>query len=81
MTARKMGRGALVVAMFSLLAACSSLGGGSSRTLAALGLPADATRRTLRFSAGWETSPDDWAALAAACLGTATELQAETSAH
>ncbi len=60
-------------------AACSSLGGGASRTLAALGLEASATRRTLRFSSGWETSAADWLALAEACLEVAAELSAEAS--
>ena len=49
MTARKMGRGALVVAMFSLLAACSSLGGrGAPASAPVVRDPAPIVSGTLR---------------------------------
>jgi cysteine desulfurase len=44
-----------------------------SRVLAAMGRPADASDRTVRFSGGWETADADWDALAGAIVELAEE--------
>jgi len=41
-------------------AACSTGHHRPSRLMAALGIPEAVAKRSLRFSAGWETSADDW---------------------
>lgn len=46
--------------------ACSSGKEGSSVVVTALGASADELRRVVRVSGGWETSAEDWQALAAA---------------
>lgn len=46
--------------------ACSSGKEGSSVVVTALGASADELKRVVRISGGWETSPEDWQALAAA---------------
>jgi cysteine desulfurase len=46
--------------------ACSAGHDGSSVVLAALGASADEMRRVIRVSGGWNSSADDWRALAAA---------------
>lgn len=50
--------------------ACATGHEGPSHVLAAMGVDADASRRALRVSAGWETAPEEWTALAKA-LGDA----------
>lgn len=54
--------------------ACASGKEQPSHVLAAMGYRADESDRMLRFSAGWDTGPDDWDALRAAILATAREL-------
>lgn len=56
--------------------ACASGADEPSHVLAALGVPAERARRSLRVSAGWETTEADWAVLLAALVA----VQAETSA-
>ncbi len=51
--------------------ACASGKEQPSHVLRAMGIPAGAADRMLRFSAGWETTPEDWTAL----------LEALTTAH
>jgi len=43
--------------------------------LAALGFDADEAKRVVRVSSGWETSADDWRALAAAFGEVAAEVK------
>jgi len=43
--------------------ACASGKEQTSHVLAAMGLPASAASRALRFSSGWETTPSDWQSL------------------
>jgi cysteine desulfurase len=57
--------------------ACASGREGPSHVLAALGLRPEAARRTVRVSAGWETTAADWAALTEAFAGAARDLEAE----
>jgi cysteine desulfurase len=49
--------------------ACATGKGGPSHVLAAMGIPPDAARRAVRVSSNWETTPEDWQALAAAFAG------------
>jgi cysteine desulfurase len=49
--------------------ACATGKGGPSHVLAALGFEAEEAKRVVRVSSGWETTREDWQALAAA-LGT-----------
>ncbi len=56
--------------------ACSR-GGGASEVLAAMGLPVDALTRVLRVSSLWETTEDDWLALAETIRVTAEMTKAE----
>ncbi len=56
--------------------ACATGHAGPSHVLAAMGLDADAARRAIRVSAGWETTAADWSALAAAFVEVARELDA-----
>ncbi len=62
--------------LVSSTAACATAQGRGSAVLTALGWPPEASRRALRFSAGWETSGADWAGLARALV----EVQAEVGA-
>lgn len=55
--------------------ACATGKGGPSHVLAALGIDADEAKRVVRVSAGWETSADDWRALAAAFGEVAAEVR------
>ena len=48
--------------------ACSSAKGGPSRVLRAMGLPERVLNGVVRISAGWETTPEDWATLLAAWI-------------
>jgi cysteine desulfurase len=57
--------------------ACATGNDGPSHVLAAMGIPADAARRALRISAGWETTPADWHALAAAFADALVYLDSE----
>ncbi len=54
--------------------ACSSGKEGSSVVVTALGASADELRRVVRVSGGWETSAEDWQALAAAFGDVFAEL-------
>ncbi|HEY8990357.1 MAG TPA: aminotransferase class V-fold PLP-dependent enzyme [Luteolibacter sp.] len=55
--------------------ACATGKSGPSHVLAALGIDADEAKRVVRVSSGWETTADDWRALAAALAEVATELR------
>lgn len=48
--------------------ACSAGHGGASQVLQAIGATPEEMKRVLRISGGWETTDDDWKALAAAML-------------
>jgi cysteine desulfurase len=54
--------------------ACSSGKEGSSVVVTALGARADELKRVVRISGGWETSAEDWQALAAAISDVFEEL-------
>ncbi|HRH95672.1 MAG TPA: cysteine desulfurase family protein [Prosthecobacter sp.] len=54
--------------------ACSSGKEGSSVVVTALGARADELKRVIRISGGWETSAEDWQALAAAISDVFEEL-------
>ncbi len=54
--------------------ACSSGREKPSHVLAAMGYQPDESDRMVRFSAGWDTRPEDWAALFDAVRRAATEL-------
>ncbi len=56
--------------------ACATGREGPSHVLAALGLAADESRRVIRLSSGWETTPEDWNRLAQALAETEAELRA-----
>jgi len=56
--------------------ACATGRDGPSHVLAAMGIDADAARRALRVSGGWETTAADWAALATALAEAGKELDA-----
>jgi cysteine desulfurase len=58
----------------SMGAACATTRTGPALGLAALGLTPSETRRVVRFSAGWGTTPADWSALAEACAEVAVEV-------
>jgi cysteine desulfurase len=49
--------------------ACSSGSLKPSRVLTAMGIPADVAQRTIRVSLGWNTTPEDLDAFAAAWKG------------
>jgi len=55
--------------------ACATGKAGPSHVLAALGFDADEAKRVVRVSSGWETSADDWRALAAAFGEVAAEVK------
>ena len=57
-------------------AACTAGKEGPSHVLAALGVAPDDARRALRFSAGWGTTEQDWAALLFALREVGAELGA-----
>ena len=57
-------------------AACSTGKSGVSPALAALGLEAEAAKRLVRVSAGWETTVDDWRVLTEAFAAVAAEVRA-----
>lgn len=54
--------------------ACSAGQGNPSRVMAAMGLDFDEMSRVLRVSGGWDTTVDDWVALADAMSTVAAEL-------
>ena len=54
--------------------ACATGKGGPSPVLAALGIDAEAARRVVRVSSGWETTEEDWRALTAAFGAVAAEV-------
>ncbi len=51
--------------------ACASGKEAPSHVLTAMGLAADETDRVVRFSSGWETTAEDWQALAKGVAGVA----------
>ncbi len=60
--------------------ACSSGREGSSVVVQALGADPEELRRVVRVSAGHETKPEDWQALADAFVAVGTDLQSGTKA-
>jgi len=54
--------------------ACSAGKGNPSRVMSAMGLDFEEMGRVMRISGGWETTADDWAALAAAILEVSADL-------
>lgn len=61
--------------------ACASGKEQPSHVLRAMGVPPEAADRMLRFSAGWETVPEDWAALLQALAAAQARLSAPASRH
>jgi len=61
--------------------ACSGGRDGSSVVLAALGASLDDMRRVVRVSGGWDTTADDWTALAEAFVGVSQDLQGNPRAR
>jgi len=61
--------------------ACATGKGGPSHVLAALGLAPDEARRVVRVSAGWETTAEEWRALADAFVAVDGELRASAPAN
>jgi cysteine desulfurase len=59
--------------------ACSSGKEGPSHVLAAMGVDAEATRRTIRISGGWETPTADWRSLFDAIVEAREELDESPS--
>lgn len=57
--------------------ACATGAARPSHVLAALGLTPDEARRTVRISAGWETTERDWQLLAEAIVNVWEQLQLE----
>ncbi len=55
--------------------ACASGKDKPSHVLAAMGVPGEEMRRVIRISAGWETTPADWQALADALVAVAEETK------
>ena len=60
--------------------ACASGKELPSHVVTAMGYPAEASDRMLRFSAGWETSAEDWGALKEGLVAAAAELGTTGSA-
>lgn len=61
--------------------ACATGTDGPSHVLAAIGLAPDEARRVVRVSAGWETAPEEWSALAEAFIAAGRDLRASAPAH
>lgn len=59
--------------------ACASGKEAPSHVLAAMGLSGDEVRRTIRVSAGWDTTPRDWLDLADALVAVAPDLKPATN--
>jgi cysteine desulfurase len=55
--------------------ACSSGSESPSHVLAAMGVPGPESRRVLRLSAGWSTTPADWRGLADALVEVAAQVK------
>ncbi len=55
--------------------ACASGKDKPSHVLAAMGVPGEDARRVIRISAGWDTTPSDWQALADALVDVARETK------
>lgn len=55
--------------------ACASGKDAPSHVLAAMGLSGEEVRRTIRISAGWDTTPSDWLELANALVSVAPEVK------
>lgn len=62
-------------------AACATGKGGPSPVLAAMGLGDAPAARALRFSASWQTTAEDWLALADALRNTWLELESTASSQ
>ena len=60
--------------------ACATGSKAPSHVLAALGATPEQARRTIRISSGWQTTREDWEALAAAIVETWRALEMEKSA-
>jgi cysteine desulfurase len=56
--------------------ACSR-GAGASEVLHAMGWPEESSSQVLRISSGWETTPDDWLALAGALMEVSSQMVAK----
>lgn len=54
--------------------ACASGKEKPSQVLTAMGIAPEEAGRALRFSAGWETTPEDWERLLAGLVGAAREM-------
>lgn len=65
--------------LLSAGSACSTGKQGPSHVLAAMGVSPQQAGRFLRISSGRETSPEDWAALLEALLGSYRELKADAA--
>ncbi len=59
--------------------ACSTGKEGGSHVMVALGLSGEETKRVVRVSAGWRTSPEEWKGLASAFLKAWEKLKGEAS--
>jgi cysteine desulfurase len=55
--------------------ACATGKGGASHVLAAMGFDAETAKRVVRVSSGWETTREEWQALAAAFGAVAGEVK------
>jgi cysteine desulfurase len=55
--------------------ACATGKGGPSHVLAAMGFDAETAKRVVRVSSGWDTTREDWQALAAAFGDVAAEVR------
>lgn len=61
--------------------ACASGQEKASHVLLAMGYHPDEASRVLRFSSGWETTPEDWQALAAALAGIQEDFGGSSTAE
>lgn len=61
--------------------ACATGKAGPSHVLSAMGLLAEAARRVIRVSGGWQTTEADWQALAEAIVAMAGEIESDTETN
>lgn len=61
--------------------ACSTGHAGPSHVLAAMGVSPEAASRVIRISSGWETSVEDWTALAEATCEAYQELRQDNAGN
>jgi len=59
--------------------ACASGKEAPSHVLTAMGVPEEDTDRVVRFSSGWETTVEDWQAIAKGLNTVARELEKLTA--